>query len=110
MARPEPEIHLPPEEFQRVRGEVVLLDVRTREEFLSGHIPGARHLPLDEIPHRAHELPRDRLVVCVCRSGRRSLEAARLLLARGFAARSLAGGLQAWRGPVHRPPAGEVSG
>lgn len=49
------------------RGDVVLLDVRPAEEFQAGHLPGARSLPLDELPTRLDELPAEALLVTYCR-------------------------------------------
>ncbi|MBM5811910.1 MAG: rhodanese-like domain-containing protein [Gammaproteobacteria bacterium] len=65
---------------------VVVLDVRTAEEFVAGHVPGARHLPHDQIAQRIGELEalRDRDVVVYCRSGRRSQLALGVLRAHGF--------------------------
>jgi rhodanese-related sulfurtransferase len=74
-----------------------LLDVRTPEEWDTGHIPGSKLIPLADLPTRLAEVPRGREVVVVCRSGRRSKEAAELLQKAGYqGAVSLAGGLQAW--------------
>jgi rhodanese-related sulfurtransferase len=75
---------------------IVLVDVREAYEFRGGHIPGARHIPLGEIPARVSELdPGDR-VVTVCKSGVRSDEAARFLTAFGVGAENLDGGVIAW--------------
>jgi rhodanese-related sulfurtransferase len=40
-----------------------VIDVRSAEEYAAGHIPGARHIPGDEVEHRLAEIPRDRPVV-----------------------------------------------
>jgi rhodanese-related sulfurtransferase/DNA-binding transcriptional ArsR family regulator len=48
-------------------GEVTLIDVRPREEYLAGHLPGAVSMPVDEIATRLHELPKRRDVVAYCR-------------------------------------------
>lgn len=48
-------------------GDVVLLDVRPRLEYEAGHLPGARSIPLDELPARLDELPTDKLIVTYCR-------------------------------------------
>jgi 3-mercaptopyruvate sulfurtransferase SseA len=55
-----------------------LLDVRQPEEFLEGHIAGARIIPLSELNRRMKDISRYREIVCVCRSGSRSSSAARL--------------------------------
>jgi rhodanese-related sulfurtransferase len=49
------------------RGDVVLVDVRPREEFEAGHIDGARSIPIDELEQRMAELPADREVIAYCR-------------------------------------------
>lgn len=75
----------------------LLLDVREYAEFAGGRLPGARLLPLAELEGRAGELPRDREIVTVCRSGRRSADAAEKLGQLGFTKVSgLDGGLMAW--------------
>lgn len=71
------------------------LDVREVVEFDSGHAPGALHIPMDELRTRLAELPAGLLVVG-CRSGARSAKVVEVLLAAGFEAVNLAGGLQAW--------------
>jgi rhodanese-related sulfurtransferase len=63
-----------------------LVDVRTVEEFLAGHIEGARNIPLSDIESRMPELdPPDRPVVVYCHTGIRSARAARILRRSGFA-------------------------
>ena len=75
-----------------------LFDVRPYPEFASGHIRGARLMPLDEIPRRLGEIDRTRRVVLVCRTGRRSAEARETLATAGFErASELAGGVLAWQ-------------
>jgi rhodanese-related sulfurtransferase/DNA-binding MarR family transcriptional regulator len=49
------------------RGDVVLVDVRPREEFEAGHVEGARSIPIDELEQRMTELPTDREVIAYCR-------------------------------------------
>lgn len=77
---------------------VQIVDVRERDEWDAGRIDGATHIPVDELDDRMGELDRDRAVVTVCRSGSRSAGAARRLVAAGFDAESLDGGLLAWAG------------
>ncbi len=73
-----------------------LLDVRQPEEFRDGHIPGAKLIPLGELAGRMGELPRDREIICVCRSGSRSHSATRHLTSAGYNAVNLTGGMNAW--------------
>lgn len=86
------------------RGErVQVIDVREPDEFARGHIPGARLIPLRQLPARLAELDPDQEYVLVCRSGNRSGVACRLMRQRGFTrASNLTGGMLAWRGPVTR--------
>lgn len=78
---------------------ILLVDVRTPGEYeYEGHIPGARLLPLSALSARTEELPRDRAIVCVCRSGARSQSACEYLAAHGFTdVTNLAGGMIGWR-------------
>jgi phage shock protein E len=75
-----------------------LLDVRQPDEYRSGHIEGARLIPLGELGQRLAELPRDAEIICVCHSGNRSSHATRLLGDRGYQAINLRGGMIAWAG------------
>lgn len=81
------------------RGEVTVLDVRPREEYLAGHIPGAVSVPLEELDRYLDQLPRDRQVVAYCR-GRYcvlALDAVEVLNDRGFTAARLEDGVAEWR-------------
>lgn len=91
-------------------GEVLILDVREPFEWDAGHIEQAQHLPMGDIPERLDDIPDDRSLVAVCRSGARSEEAARFLKDKGFDIESLDGGMKAWAqvglpvvGPDGRP-------
>lgn len=80
-------------------GEAVLLDVRPAPEYAAGHLPGAVHVPLEELAGRLSELPRDREIIAYCR-GRYCVlahDAVRLLTAHGLAARRAADGVLEWR-------------
>ncbi len=83
---------------------VTLLDVRTDDEVRAGKIPGALHIPLDQLDDRWRELESCNEVVCYCAAGMRSLRAAELLRANGlFNATSLDGGIALWKqqgGPI----------
>ena len=74
-----------------------LLDVREPYEYAEGHIDGARLLPLGELGRRLNELPQDREILVICRSGNRSGTATRQLLSAGFKAINLTGGMNGWR-------------
>ena len=70
-----------------------LLDVRHPEELAVEQAPGAVNIPLDELRARLDELPEDREIHVICRSGQRAYYATRILLQNGFKARSIAGGM-----------------
>jgi rhodanese-related sulfurtransferase/DNA-binding HxlR family transcriptional regulator len=80
-------------------GEVVVLDVRPREEFQAGHIPGAVSIPVEELADELGDLPADQEVVAYCRGAYCVLahDAVRLLTAHGRTARRLADGMLEWR-------------
>lgn len=86
-----------PSRLDQIPG-LVLIDVRSPDEFAAGHVEGAINIPLDTLAERAAELPRGAAVVTVCdKGGGRSERAALELRGRGFpSARSLCGGTQAW--------------
>lgn len=63
---------------------LLVLDVRTPEEFGMGHIRNSRLLPLNNLLRRSNELPKDKPIVCVCRSGNRSRVACEQLAQLGF--------------------------
>jgi rhodanese-related sulfurtransferase len=66
-------------------GGARVVDVRTAAEFASGHVPGALHIPYDEIPRRASEIgPPSTPVVLYCRTGRRSAIAVEALQKAGY--------------------------
>jgi rhodanese-related sulfurtransferase len=84
------------EDFSKRRSDFHLLDVREDDEWTAGHIDGAQHIPLGELSARLGELPRDKTIVAVCRSGGRSEAAVRGLRRLGFEAENLEGGVNAW--------------
>lgn len=89
-----------PAELDRTASDrMCVLDVRSPEEFASGHVGGAVNIPLDAIDARATEVPRDRLIVTVCgKGGGRSEQAAQRLRDLGFTSvRSLCGGTDGWQ-------------
>lgn len=78
---------------------LVIVDVRTAEEFAQGHVPGAINIPHDKVADRIQELmgAKSKDVVVYCRSGRRSGMAAETLQAHGFTSLlQLEGNLQGW--------------
>ena len=78
-------------------GGVTLVDVRTENEWDSGHIAGAHHVPLTQLAERVDEIPRTRPIVVQCAAGARSSIAASLLRSRGVEnVINLTGGLGEW--------------
>ncbi len=75
----------------------LLLDVRTPEEFASGHIPGAVNISLQTLQSRLGSIPSDQPVVIYCRSGNRSATAAQLLADAGYQNIYDMGGILAWQ-------------
>lgn len=74
-----------------------VIDVRQPGEYRSGHINGARLIPLNELNSEINKLPQDREIVCVCASGNRSRSATRMLVQAGLNAVNLKGGMNSWR-------------
>ena len=96
-------------------GQVAVLDVRGQQEWDEGHIPGAVHVPLGDLPDRLDAVPREKSVVVHCQSGARSAIAASVLRAGGMGnVCNLAGGFSQWQGagqPVERGvPAERLAG
>ena len=82
---------------------LLILDVRTPEEYNSGHIPGAKLIPLDELESRIGELNKEQTIVTVCLSGERSGMAARFLAQNGFTkVYNMAGGMSVWKGQIEQ--------
>jgi rhodanese-related sulfurtransferase len=76
---------------------LVMLDVREPDEWAAGHVAGAVHIPLLQLPARLAQVPQSGDVLCVCRVGARSAQATAFLRAHGIAAFNLAGGMLAWQ-------------
>lgn len=74
----------------------VVLDVREQWELEIAQLPVALHIPMGEVSARIAELPRDREIVVLCRSGGRSAQVAAFLDQAGCRAQNLAGGILAW--------------
>jgi phage shock protein E len=74
-----------------------VLDVRSPEEYASGHVPGAVNIPYDQIASRIAEVPKDQDVVLYCKSGRRAGIAAEVLAGQGYTRlQHLEGDIVAW--------------
>ncbi len=89
------------------RSSVMLLDVRTAEEFSFGSLPGAVNIPLDDLRERMQELPKDKEIIVFCAVGLRGYLAQRILRGHGYmAVRNLIGGYKTFataNAPVGKP-------
>jgi len=85
------------EAFTKYQNGAFVLDVRTQEEWNEYRAPNTTLIPLDQLPTRLNELPKDREIVVVCRSGNRSQQGRDILLNAGFTqVTSMKGGLNEW--------------
>jgi len=81
----------------------MIVDVREPWEFQQGHARGARNIPLSQLGRRFREVPTDREVLLICRSGHRSLQAAKFLQQQGWKQiTNVSGGMMSWE--MHRLP------
>ncbi|HEX3813892.1 MAG TPA: rhodanese-like domain-containing protein [Mycobacteriales bacterium] len=76
--------------------DALVLDVREDDEWAAGHIDGAVHIPMNEVPDRVADLPSGQPVSVVCRSGGRSARVTGFLVQAGVDAHNVAGGMQIW--------------
>lgn len=99
MTMPEPDVpQVDPDDARRRRdGGALLLDVRNPDEWHAGHPDGATWIPMGEIAARQDELPTDREIVVICKTGARSALVAQALVAAGYDAANVAGGAEAWQ-------------
>ncbi len=89
------------EKLKKSSNQVVVVDVREPFEFAGGHIHKAKNIPLGQLPKHVHELPSNKELVFVCRSGNRSVRASRIAMKHGHkAVYNMAGGMSRWSGPV----------
>ena len=73
-----------------------VVDVREADEVAGGRVPGAVHIPMNEVPARVAELPQDQPVFVICAVGSRSRQVVDHLRAQGLAAINVAGGTAGW--------------
>ncbi|WP_188310303.1 rhodanese-like domain-containing protein [Arenimonas fontis] len=95
-------------ELSRRADAPLILDVRSREEYAAGHVPGAINIPHAELAERLPELGEPAWVLVYCRSGRRADIAERVLAGAGIESRQLEGHFPRWQAegrPVARPGA-----
>jgi rhodanese-related sulfurtransferase len=75
----------------------LLIDVRSASEFATGHIPGALHIPLEQVESRVDDLDANLPIILICKSGQRARMAALRLEPCRPQAKVLEGGTDAWR-------------
>lgn len=85
------------EQFSAPGEDHLLIDVRTPQEFASGHIQGAINIPVEEIGQRLSEVPQDKPIVLYCRSGNRSNQASGILVNAGYTGIYDLGGIIDWQ-------------
>ncbi len=91
--------NITPEELNakiQAGSEFILLDVRTAQENAAEAIEGSYLLPIQELPHRVQELPKNRDIVVYCRIGNRSAYACMYLARLGYRVKNLDGGIRVW--------------
>jgi hydroxyacylglutathione hydrolase len=79
------------------RADLQIVDVRSRQEWKSGHVARAKHIPLDELPNRLGEINQAKPVGFICQSGARSRRATKLAAEAGLDAINISGGMSAWQ-------------
>lgn len=94
MSTQTPEISL--EAYAAERESGLTIDVRERSEYAQGHVPGALHMPMGQLPSRLGEIDRSARINVICASGNRSKAMTDLLTSQGFDAVSVSGGTQGW--------------
>jgi rhodanese-related sulfurtransferase len=87
-----------------------VLDVRQPDEYEAGHVPGAVLVPLDQLGDRQSEVPADKPVLVICKSGGRSATAVKALTGAGYDATNVAGGTMAWIDAGHPVAEGPEAG
>jgi rhodanese-related sulfurtransferase len=87
----------PDEAIASVASGSWLLDVREQDEWDRGHAPDAHLIPMGSIMDRIDEIPTDERVLVVCHSGYRSWQVTKALVAAGYDAVNVAGGMEAWQ-------------
>ncbi|GIH13112.1 rhodanese-like domain-containing protein [Rugosimonospora africana] len=103
-------MRIPDVSCTQLPADAYLIDVREDDEWRAGHAPEAVHLPMMQLPERLAEVPREGDVVIVCRSGHRSAEVVRFLLAQGYDnVRNLTDGMFGWAA-ASRPLVSEDGG
>jgi rhodanese-related sulfurtransferase len=87
---------IPTVSVEELPANAALLDVREPDEWAAGHVDGATHIPMNDIPSRVAELAPEADVVVVCKMGGRSAQVTAWLNQQGYRATNLDGGMLAW--------------
>lgn len=84
-------------QLEQMKG-ITVLDVRPDKEYKQGHIPGAIHIPLNDLGSKAKKLRKDKDIVVYCQSGNQSIWAIKRLMGMGFKnLHNLRGGYRVWK-------------
>jgi rhodanese-related sulfurtransferase len=84
------------------KSNILIIDLREREEYEAGHIPSAINIPYEELEEMKGSLNRNYLLIFYCDRGNISLLAARDLLKDGYNIKSMYGGIHAYNGRLER--------
>lgn len=91
-------------EIAGLGSDTLLVDVRTRDEYSLGTLPGAINIPVDDLRERLSELPKDKKIVVSCAVGLRGYLAYRILVQNGYTeVRNLSGGYKTWHAATVKP-------
>jgi rhodanese-related sulfurtransferase len=82
--------------YQMYQSGTFVVDVRRQDEWDAYHAPNTHLIPLDELPNRLSEIPKDQEILVICHSGNRSKQGQAILTKAGYNAVSMTGGLLAW--------------
>lgn len=88
--------HVPEIEVSGLPADAYLLDVREPLEWTAGHVDGAQHIPMNDVPARLAEIPEDGEIYVICKGGGRSAQVTGYLNEKGRHATNVAGGMLAW--------------
>ncbi|PYZ94332.1 rhodanese-like domain-containing protein [Salipaludibacillus keqinensis] len=104
MKKPKYLKSLDQEEFKQNYRKAQLIDVREEKEFKTGHILGARNIPLSQLRQRQSEIRPDKPIYLYCQNGSRTVQAARILRKKRGAEdlNQLKGGFRKWSGKIKK--------
>ena len=75
--------------LERDKEGTAIVDVRRDDEWVTGHVKGAIHIPIDDLENRIDELPRDKTLLFICAGGMRSGLACEIAATKGYSSESL---------------------